>query len=171
MLIRSLERSDVREGFSCGEPALDRFLQQHAWQNQRRHHLGVTYVAVDDETHRVVGYFTLAAASLSCEDSTPDLPRAYMEIPAMRIGRLAVDSRAQGIGLGSELLRAALTIALAESERIGCAGVVVDAVADAVGFYERFGFTPLGVLSGAGAARPRPTIMWLGVGEIRAALG
>lgn len=171
MLIRSLERSDIREGFRCGEPALDRFLERYAWQNQRRHHLGVTYVAVDDTSRRVLGYFTLSAASVSCDDPATRPPGGYAEIPAIRIARLAVDLRMQGVGLGRELLRAACTIALAESERVGCAGVIVDALPKAIGFYERFGFRPLGVLSGAGAARPRPVLLWLGVGEIRAAAG
>jgi predicted N-acetyltransferase YhbS len=171
MPIRSLERSDVREGFSCGSPQLDRFLAQYAWQNQRRHHLGVTYVAVDDSSRRVLGYFTLAAASVSTDDSPIRLPGGYAEIPALRIARLAVDERVQGVGLGTELLRAALGIALAESERIGCAGVIVDALPEAVGYYERFGFATMGVVAGAGAARPRPALMWLGIGAIRAAAG
>lgn len=170
MRIRSLERSDVREGFRCGEPSLDVFLERYAWQNQTRHHLGVTYVAVDDDTRRVLGYFTLAAASISCDEDVPGVPGGYAEVPAIRVGRLAVDERVQGIGLGAELVRAALTIALAESERIGCAGVVVDAQPDAVAFYERYGFRALDVTVGAGAARPRPTVMWLSVAEVRRAI-
>ena len=169
MLTRSLERSDVREGFSCGEPSLDRFLERYAWQNQRRHHLGITYVTVDDATRRVLGYFTLAAASLRSDESQVRVPGGYAEIPAIRVSRLAVDRRVQGIGLGSELVRAALTIARAESERVGCAGVIVDALSGAEGFYARFGFQPLGVRAGAGAVRPRPTLMWLGMGEIERA--
>lgn len=169
MLIRPLERSDIREGFSCGEPELDRFLERYAWQNQRRYHLGVTYVAVDDATRRVLGYFTLAAASVSPDGSVAPAPGGYEELPAIRIARLAVDRRMQGIGLGSELLRAACTIALAESERVGCAGLIVDALPEAIGFYEQFGFKPMGVVSGAGAMRPRPTLMWLGATELRAA--
>jgi len=93
MLIRPLERSDIREGFSCGEPALDRFLERYAWQNQRRYHLGVTYVAVDDATRRVLGYFTLAAASVSPDGSVAPAPGGYEELPAIRIARLAVDRR------------------------------------------------------------------------------
>jgi len=169
MLIRSLERSDVREGFGCGEPSLDRFLRHYAWQNQSRYRLGVTYVSVDDLSRRVLGYFTLAFASVSSDESPVRLPTGYAELPCIRIGRLAVDERVQGMGLGSELVRAALMITLAESERVGCAGVIVDALHEAVGFYERFGFRPLGVHAGAGATRPRPTLMWLGVGTIQRA--
>ncbi|MDO8848930.1 MAG: GNAT family N-acetyltransferase [Coriobacteriia bacterium] len=169
MRIRSLERSDVREGFGCGVPAPDRFLERYAWQNQARYRLGVTYVAVDDATRRLLGYFTIAAASVSAEESSVRAPDGYAEIPCIRVARLAVDERVQGIGLGSELVRAVLTIALAESERVGCAGVIVDALPEAVGFYERFGFRTMEVRAGAGAARPRPTLMWLGMGTVRRA--
>jgi len=171
MLIRTLERSDIRAGFSCGEPSLDVFLERYAWQNQTRHHLGVTYGAVDDRTRRVVGYFTIAAASIASDASTERLASGgYSEIPVLRIARLAVDARVQGIGIGSELLHAALRIALEESARIGCAGVVIDARPGATGFYERFGFRPLGVLVGGGASRPRPVTMWLGIGSVRKSL-
>jgi GNAT superfamily N-acetyltransferase len=169
MLIRSLERSDVREGFRCGEPSLDVFLERYAWQNQTRYHLGVTYVAVDDDTRRVLGYFTLAAASIAPDEGAPSAASGYREIPVIRIGRLAVDERVQGVGLGAELVRAVLAIALAESDRIGCAGVVVDALPDAVGFYERFGFRSTGVLVGGSGVRPRPVPMFLGIGQVRQA--
>lgn len=166
MKIRTLERSDVREGFSCGEPALDVFLERYAWQNQTRHHLGVTYVAVDEATHRVVGYFTLAAASVTPDHETGASSVGYAAIPVLRIARLAVDERVQGVGLGSELIHAALTIAVAESERIGCTGVMVDALPAAVGFYERFGFRAMTVLVGGGAARPRPVPMFISIAKL-----
>ncbi|MFA5843213.1 MAG: GNAT family N-acetyltransferase [Coriobacteriia bacterium] len=164
MKVRTLERSDIREGFECGEPSLDAFLQRYAWQDQTRYHLGVTYVAVDERTRRVVGYFTLAAASISSEGVSGAPPSGgYRELPVLRVARLAVDRRVQGAGVGSELLRAALRIAVEESRRIGCAGVMVDARPESVGFYERFGFRAMTVLVGAAAARPRPTPMFLAI--------
>lgn len=170
MLIRTLERSDVRVGFSCGEPSLDVFLERYAWQNQTRHHLGVTYIAADDGTRRVLGYFTLAAASIAADSATETAPGGYAEIPVLRVARLAVDSRVQGLGIGAELLHAALRIALEESERIGCAAVVVDARPEAAGFYERFGFRRVPVVIGGGSTRPRLVQMMLGVGTIRRAV-
>lgn len=171
MLVRTLERSDVRAGFSCGEPSLDVFLERYAWQNQTRHHLGVTYGAIDDRTRRVVGYFTIAAASIATGGAeAPLAPGGYPEIPVLRVGRLAVDTRLQGAGIGSEVLHAALRIALDESARIGCVGVLVDALPGMVGFYEQFGFRPLVVLVGGGASRPRPVPMWLAIGSIKKAL-
>jgi predicted N-acetyltransferase YhbS len=172
MLVRTLERSDVRAGFSCGEPSLDVFLERYAWQNQTRHHLGVTYCAIDARTRRVVGYFTISAASIASNATSARLaPGGYPEVPVLRVARLAVDTRVQGIGLGSELLHAVFRIALDESTRIGCAGVVIDSRPEAAGFYERFGFRPIGILAGGGAARPRPVPMWLAIGSIKKALG
>lgn len=169
--IRTLERSDVRTGFSCGEPSLDTFLERYAWQNQRRHHLGVTYVAVDDETRRVVGYFTAAMAAIAPSQGGGRIaPGSYTHVPALRIARLAVDRRFQGVGVGSELLLGALALALAESERVGCAGVLVDSMPQAVSFYERFGFEPLDVVVGSSAVRPRPAPMFLGLASVRRAL-
>jgi GNAT superfamily N-acetyltransferase len=169
--IRTLERSDVRAGFACGEPSLDVFLERYAWQNQRRHHLGVTYVAVDDATRRVVGYFTVAMAAVAPSDAGERrAPGSYSHVPALRIARLAVDHRFQRTGIGSELLHAALRLALAESDRAGCGGVLVDALTEAVAFYARFGFEPLGVSVGTSAMRPRPVPMYLGLASVRRAV-
>jgi predicted N-acetyltransferase YhbS len=168
--IRTLERSDVRTGFACGDPSLDGFIERYAWQNQQRHHLGVTYVAVDDATRRVVGYFTAAMASVAPSEAGERVAHGgYAYVPALRIARLAVDRRFQGVGIGCELLYAALQLALAESKRVGCAGVLVDSLPDSASFYGRFGFTRLGVSVGASPVRPRPVPLYLGLGEVRRA--
>jgi len=44
--MRPLAKSDDRSGLSCGEPAIGRFFQHYAAQNQFRLHLVVTYVAL-----------------------------------------------------------------------------------------------------------------------------
>ncbi len=171
LTIRTLERSDVRDGFSCGEPTLDVFLERYAWQNQKRHHLGVTYVAVDDASRRVVGYFTAAMAALTSTEAAERIaPGGYTHLPAVRIARLAVDRWFQGVGIGSELLYAAFQLALAESERVGCTGLLVDALPKAAGFYERFGFKRLALGVGSSPARPRPVPMYLGMASVRKAL-
>ena len=58
MEIRALRPSDNRSVFQCGDEALDRFFHRYAGQNQFRHHLGVTYVAVDGD--RILGFATVA---------------------------------------------------------------------------------------------------------------
>ena len=66
--IRALERSDDRQAFSCGDEALDVYFHRYAGQNQFRHHLGVTYVAVEAE--RILGFVTVSPGSLDADDLT-----------------------------------------------------------------------------------------------------
>ena len=65
-------------------------------------------------------------------------------IPVILIGRLAVDTRFAGRGLGYSLLRDALTKGLEAAHLVGSRALVVDALDDeAVGFYAKFGFAPM----------------------------
>lgn len=75
--------------------------------------------------------------------------------PVLGLARLAVDDMARGLGLGRQLLRLDLQLALELSESDGCAGVVVDAKPGAVAFYAKYGFTAFDVLEGKSPARPR----------------
>jgi ribosomal protein S18 acetylase RimI-like enzyme len=132
---------DDRKAFSCGSPALDRYLQELATQDVRRR-VSNCFVARDG-SGRIAGYYTLAATSLPLADVTPDqrrrMPR-YPLLPAALIGRLAVDQAFQGCGLGGALL-------IDAARRAGTAdpavfAVVVHAKDDrAVLFYRNFGFT------------------------------
>jgi len=169
MEIRALQPGDDRSSFRSGDGALDRFFHQYAGQNQFRHHLGVTYVAVD--AGRILGFVTVAPRHLEIED-LPERERKRLPrypIPVLGLARLAVDETARGLGLGQQLLRFVLRLALEMAERVGCAGVVVDAKPGAVDFYSRYGFTTFDVLEGESAARPRQTLMWLPIGAIKAA--
>ncbi len=82
-------------------------------------------------------------------------------LPALRIARLAVDSRAQGKGVGAELLKHALMLGKRMAESVGCVGVVVDAKPEAVAFYARYGFEAAITLVGGLGDRPQPTTMFL----------
>jgi predicted N-acetyltransferase YhbS len=170
--IRALERSDVREWFECGEPALDVFIRQYAGQNQWRHHIAVTYVAVEDSTRAVVGFVTVAAAILdSARAGNAGVSTGgFSQVPALRIARLAVDRRFHGLGLGDELMRFAMQIAVIQADLSGCVGVIVDAKPSAVEYYDRFGFRALVTLRGGLAVRPRQSMLYLGLGKIKAAL-
>jgi len=143
MEIRALRPGDDRSAFQCGDEALDRFFRRYAGQNQFRHYLGVTYVAVDGG--RVLGFATVAPRHIDIED-LPErvrkkLPRYPM--PALGLARLAVDKPAQSMGLGGQLLRFVLKLASKIADEVGCAAVVVDAKPGAIEIYAKYGFTPL----------------------------
>jgi GNAT superfamily N-acetyltransferase len=169
MEIRALSEGDDRSRFVSGDPDLDRFFHKFAGQNQFKHHVGVTYVAVEDR--RIFGFATVCPAHLEI-DAVPAATRRKLPrypVPVLRLARLAVDQSARGQGLGSQLLRFVLHLAVRLTEDYGCAGVVVDAKPDAMAFYEKYGFVALEAVEGQSAARPQPGPMFLSMRAIRAA--
>ena len=167
--VRRLEPRDNRTEFRSGNIDLDRFFQRYAGQNQFRHHIGTTYVAIQRD--RIIGFVTVSSGEITAEKLANSLRRrlpAY-PLPILRIARLAVDERFQGHGIGRLLLRAMLEIALEIRDRVGCAGVVVDAKPDAVTFYSSLGFDPIDLISGALGDRPEPVAMFLPIAQVAAA--
>lgn len=164
--VRRLEPSDDRASFRSGNPDLDRFFHRYAGQNQFRHHLGTTWIALEGQSIR--GFVTMnpgeIRASALPEGRLARLP-AY-PLPVLRIARLAVAEDAQGQGVGSALLRAAFVAARKLAADYGCVGVLVDAKPEAVAFYARFGFESIPLLAGELGDRPMPVTMFLELGAI-----
>lgn len=130
-----------RDGFCSGTEPLDRYLKAQASQDVKRR-LSQCFVALEEG--RIAGYYTLSATSIPLDrlplDLAKRLPR-YPSIPAIRMGRLAVDQAFRGRGLGGELLADAL--ARAAGAEVGAYAMVVDAKDDqATGFYRHHGFIP-----------------------------
>jgi GNAT superfamily N-acetyltransferase len=126
--------------FDCGNEELSQWLKRHARQATRQ---GTrTYVLVSDETTAVLGYFAIAPHLLDREDTPKKIGRgAPRQIPAILLAKLALDRRAQGQGLGSELLVRALEHIVEAARTAGGKVIVVDAIDDkAIGFYERHDF-------------------------------
>ena len=142
--LEPLRAEHDRKSFRCGEEVLDRYFQTQASQDIRRH-IANCFVAVEAVTGQVAAYYTMSAASIPLVDlpqeETKRLPR-YPTLPAVRIGRLAVDERFQGRGLGAALLADA---ALRTIDGAAAAfALLVDAKNDrALAYYRRFGFRAL----------------------------
>ncbi len=165
MKIRRLERSDDRSKFSCGQLDLDRFFQQFAGQNQFKHHIGTTYVAVEGE--ELLGFVTVSAGDVPA-DKLPAAMRRKLpgyDLPVLRVGRMATSVQARGRGVGRAMMASVMQLAEEVSGLIGCVGVVVDAKADAVSFYESLGFVRLEVEVGELGTRPAPVPMFLENGQ------
>jgi predicted N-acetyltransferase YhbS len=132
------------EGFGCGEDSLDTWLARHARQAEASGSARVFVTTVDGE--KVVGFYALAAASVSPKDATERLMRGqskHQPVPAILIGRFAVDSGHKGSQVGRSLLQDALLRSATAADSIGARAVIVHAISDrAVSFYERFGFEP-----------------------------
>jgi len=131
-----------REGFDCGESALNQFLRQQAGQQQRKG-FSKTYVALADDDASVLGFVTVSVGQVSAAQLPPTLKLPRYPVPILRVGRLAVDTRCQGQGMGQDLLAFALRLALEFSRQVGLYAVVVDAKHEPAGaFYQRLGFLP-----------------------------
>jgi GNAT superfamily N-acetyltransferase len=164
--IRPLVREDDRSGFSCGQAELDRFFEHYAGQNQFKLRLAVTYVA--HAAGRILGFATVAPSSIERSSVPSTRLRKRLPtypLPVLRLARLGVDKRAQGLGIGRALLRHVLRLALTQRDSLGCIGVVADAKPGAVGFYQSLGFLALeGVREGVLVSEPLP--MFLGIDTI-----
>ena len=154
--LEALTARHDRARFSCGAAALDAYFKVQATQDARRH-ASACFVAVDDGTGKVAGYYTLAAGGVPLtglpQALTKRLPR-YPSVPVARVGRLAVDQVSQGRKLGAALLADAAMRAL--RSEVAVFALVVDAKDDAaVAFYRHHGFEPYGT-------QPRQLILPLG---------
>ena len=145
--IQPLTRQHDRDTFDCGVEPLNVFLRTTAIQHQDK---GVsrTFVLTDPAMippSRILGFFTLSA----CEGLAAQLPPTIAkslprQIPAVLLGRLAIDREFQSQGYGSVLLFEAIRRVAATSTQIGIAGLFVDAKdAAALSFYRKFGFISL----------------------------
>ena len=162
--IRALRIEDDREGFRSGDEALDLYFHRYAGQNQFRHHVGVTYVAVVET--RVLAFATVSPATLDAADLPKGRKMPPYPLPVLRIARLAVAIDQKGRGLGKALLRFCVELSEKMRDELGCVGLVVDAKLDAVEFYRRYGFTELQAEEGTLQVRPPPVLMFLPLGAI-----
>lgn len=122
---RRLERDDETGDFTSGATELDHWLHRYAWENQRANN-AVTY-ATTVEHRRVVGYYSLTTAGIAKSEAPTRLQHTSrpQELGMLMIGRLAVDQRHQGCGLGAGLLADALERSVQLSEAVGVVGVLI----------------------------------------------
>lgn len=141
--IKPFGKNFSRKSFDCGVEALNGYLKNIISQDVKRN-LAVCYVMLPSDGDEIIGYYTLSAASVVLDD-LPDalaVKLRYKHIPAALLGRLAVDLRYKGNGLGRVLLYDA--IERVRSAPIACYAMIVDAKDEhAKDFYISFGFEPL----------------------------
>ena len=139
---RPIEATDNTTDFASGEESLDRYLADRALTNHLAD-LARCYVCVDAETKKVLGFYTLSAVAVEHAQLSGKVRRnAPNPVPAVLLGRLAIDAKAQGSGLGRFLVRDAVLSTVAAADRIGVRILLVHALHEqAATFYEKLGFT------------------------------
>ena len=138
--IEKLRREHALDEFDCGKEDLNRFLLRYAWAAQQAH-TAQTYVLAKES--RVIGYYSLAAGSVSHEAATERAKKGVPRhpIPVILLARLAVVQTMQGKGLGAALLKDALLRVAQAADTIGARALLVQAKnAGAKAFYEHFEF-------------------------------
>jgi GNAT superfamily N-acetyltransferase len=142
-----LQSTHIKENFSCGKGSLDDYLKKQASQDIKRK-LAACFVLLGNGDAIINGYYTLSNDSVPAaqlpEAIRIKMPRSYAALPTTLLGRLAVDRKVRGQGLGELLLFDALRRAYDISEEMGSMAVVVDPLDDdAVTFYKKFRFIDL----------------------------
>ncbi len=138
------------EGFDCGEPALNGWLARRALGNQATG-TSRTWVVIDEPAGLVVSYYASSAASVMRAAAPRHIARDQpADLPAILLGRMAVDSCHQGKGLGGAMLKHFMLKAIEVSQKIGVRLVLVHAKNDRTrAFYQHHGFveSPLDTLT------------------------
>jgi GNAT superfamily N-acetyltransferase len=138
-----LDRRHDTSAFTCGEPSLDDWLRAEGLAAQQKGTARV-FVVVDkgDPDLRVLAYYTLSPHVLQREELSRRLGRGMPDqLPAVLLGKLAVDVSRQGSGFGSQVLAEAIARVTRLCDQLGFRHLVVDVVHEqAASFYEHFGF-------------------------------
>lgn len=142
-----LDAAHRLDGFHCGQPTLDDWLIRHARQAQASGSAR-TFVVAED-TGAVAGYFALTVGQIDTLEAPERIRRGMgrYPLPVVVLARLAVDERAQGLGIGIGLLKDAIRRTLVIADQAGIRAMLTHPIdAPAAAFYRRFGFvdSPLG---------------------------
>ncbi len=136
----ALDKSHDLSPFDCGVEALNDYLRKNAYQNHQNR-AARTYVATRGT--RVVGYYSLAAGSVSRDETPQRVAQGLGQypVPVIIFARLGVDLSEKGQGLGKALLKDALLRASQASDMVGCRAILTHAKDEsAKNFYSKFGF-------------------------------
>ncbi|MDO6594109.1 GNAT family N-acetyltransferase [Neptuniibacter sp. 1_MG-2023] len=132
-----------RKGFDCGVDVLNDYLAKYASSSDQRS-LTKTFVLVDSEQpKKIIGFYTLAYATVSVPDGFPRLANYPYPAPALTLARMAIDKSFKKHRFGEQLLLECIrktALSAQPDNPAAVIGLFVDAKEDAVGFYKQYGF-------------------------------
>ncbi len=132
------------EDFYSGEETLDSWLRARALANMEAS-ASRTYVVCPSGSHKVIGYYAICMGQIFSQDVIGSMRRNMpRQIPAVILGRLAIDEKWQGHGLGKALLQDAVQRSARAAKEVSARLLIVHAIsAKAEDFYAHYGFTRL----------------------------
>lgn len=142
-MFEKLNETHNLDDFECESEDLTKFLKEDALEQQNLN-LNLTHLVICDGT--IVGYVSILTDTMKLkileDDETKNKIRDALnisennEIPAIKIGRFAIDKKYSHKGLGSHIFRNVLLSILDIAESIvGLRFITVDAYATAFNFY------------------------------------
>ena len=138
--------------FDCGDDDLNDFLFNKALLYQKEL-LATTFIVENEE--RTLGYYSVLNDSLQLKEEDfpskskykkflsyliPHPKRHLKSVPAVKIGRLAIDKTYKGMGLGRILVDNIVDDCIELNKTIACRLITVDAYKAALPFYIQSGF-------------------------------
>ena len=142
-------------GFHCGDESLDYYFHNRA-QAYEEEMLSRNYALVtQDGTHEPVAIFSICNTSINMPALRGNVrnrlqrripnPKRRRTYPALLMGRIGVDVRYQGQGIGSQVIDYIKHLYTHKSARGLCRFLLVDAInrPDVIGFYQNNGFVTL----------------------------
>lgn len=146
VVILGRQHSETKKKFASAAPVLNRYLAQIALQDQHKK-LSVCFV-LENAQNDIIGFYTLSATGIDTKQLVNEhlltFQTHYQTLPAILIGRFAIDRAYEGKGFGKKLLTDALKRCAKQAEQIGACAVFVepkDKIAH--DFYHKFGFQEL----------------------------
>ena len=143
MTVKLDKATHDRQQFDCGVESLNNYLKVMASQQSQKDNTRTFVLVEEQNAERVIGYYTLTMTPIDLSALPDKLQKKHHNASSGGlIVRLAIDKRYAKQGYGEWLLIDALNRLLQASETVAFPVVIVDAKDGAIGFYEKFGFTP-----------------------------
>lgn len=148
-VIKSLDsvghtRSSLKKlPFNSGKDELDNYIRRYAWTNHQVKRSARVFVACSTQNLKEVrGYYTSSASEISIEALPEESRQGFpSKLPALLIGRLAVDKSSQSLGIGKKLLRHSFECAVEIADKTGIYAVYTQAKdEEAKKYYQKRGF-------------------------------
>jgi len=138
MFFKVLSDTDHVENFDCGNKDLNIFLIKNAL-NYQKSFVSKTYLLHNQNT--IYGFYSISATLI--EQQQTDIRWPKHPLPAVLLGRLAVDLKYQKQHLGSLLFAHACKNTVEVANTIGCVALITEAKnQNAFNFYSKFGMKP-----------------------------
>mgnify|MGYP000958095663 CR=1 FL=1 len=150
--VELLKENHPIKPFDCEDDDLNDFLFNKALLYQKEL-LATTFVVESEE--RTLGYYSVLNDSLQLKEEDfpskskykkflshliPHPKRHLKSVPAVKIGRLAIDKSFKGRGIGRVIMNTIIDDCVELNDRHACRLITVDAYKQAIPFYQRMGF-------------------------------